>query len=160
MSPENENDEVVVKSPQELALEMAATAASTAVALATTLGTLNSMSNKLVEIRQYGHKSRKFIIGLAISLFLDITLSVLTVLLAVGVNNAQNSVQHVNFTQCVASNEARAQDALFLNTLLNDFVAPGTKVTPENAAAVTKVNQLRQIVRSKDAQRDCVKLYG
>lgn len=156
MSPENENDEAV-KSPQELALEMAATARTLAAALSDTLDT---MSQKLAEMRRYGHRSRKFIIALAISLVLDITLSVLTILLAVGVNNAQNSVQHVNVTQCLASNDARAQDAILWNTLLNDLDKPGTKVTPKNAAAIHEINILRKIVVIKDAQRDCLRIYG
>jgi hypothetical protein len=150
-------------------------AAATALTLANTLSeVLASVSEKLADLEDYGKQNRKNIvdlktyskryshvlIGLAISLALDISLSIVTILLGLGLAQ-QNSTQHASLiAACHASNITRAQDQAAWNILLE---IPSTLTITDPAAQREQkklVAELKESVTAKDAPVDCVKRYG
>lgn len=136
-------------------------AARKALALADQLVKIVSgIQTSLISLKRDRSHDRKIIIGLCVSLVLDITLSVVLVVFGLGLNSTQESATQQNLLQCAANNSARTADALLWNTLLNDLDPPGTKVTPQNAADIKEVNALRAVVVKKDALRNCEQIYG
>ena len=73
--------------PGEISGEMAARAA---VLVTSLTGTLTSIMDRLDEVTSYGRRSRIVIIGLAASVALDVSLSVITIFLAVGLSHANS----------------------------------------------------------------------
>lgn len=104
-----------------------------------------------------GKQDRRLLVILVISLVMDVTLSIVTIVFALTLASQANTRQADLITTCNSSNIDRANDAQFDRTLLGDLVPKGTKLTPAQAA---EVSHLYSLVTQKDAIRDCTKLYG
>jgi hypothetical protein len=144
--------------PETVGEDTAVGAARKALALVDQLVKIvSAIQTKLTGLARDRKHDRKIIIGLVVSICLDVSLSVVTIFLAVGLNSAQNSVTQTNLAQCTANNSARVDDALLWNTFLNDAAPPGKKLPPAQAKEVA---HLRSVVSSKDAQRDCTRIFG
>lgn len=117
---------------------------------------VQDIQNKLAELKNDTKLSRKYIFGLAVSISLDVTLSVVTIFLAIGLNSASTTQraasQQTNYQQCQISNTDRAQDKQVWDVFLGDLVPKGTKLTPKLQA---EINHIYSVVNSKDAPRDC-----
>ncbi len=150
-------------------------AAATAQALADTLTeVLTSVSGKLTELEVYGKQDRENIldlktynkryrhvlIGVVISIVLDVSLSIVTIFLGLGLAQ-QSGIQHSSLiTACQAGNITRAQDLAAWNIVLE---LPSTFPITDPAALREQkklLAELRESVNAKNAPVDCVKRFG
>jgi hypothetical protein len=136
-------------------------AAATAQALAGTLTeVLTSVSGKLAELEVYGKQDRENIldlktynrryrhvlVGVAISLVLDVSLSVITILLGLGLAQ-QSNTQHTSLlASCQASNVTRAAQLAIWKRNIQDFHsnAVGASFIRQVAAAYAPVNCVKR----------------
>jgi hypothetical protein len=142
---------------------LAEEAAATAQVLADTLTeVLTSVSVKLGELEVYGKQDREnildlktynrrhnhIIIGVVISIALDISLSIVTILLGLGLAQ-QNSAQHTSLlAACNATNVTRLAEIAIWERNITDF--------HNNAIGASFLRQ----VEATYAPVDCVKRYG
>jgi len=114
---------------------------------------LDRMSERLDVVRAYGRRSRVMIIGMVVSLILDLTLTGVVTFLAYRSNNLGNTISHENVVQCQASNDARSEDIAIWSRVLALPMAN----TP---ARQQEVAELKHLVAVKDSPRDCSQVDG
>jgi len=117
---------------------------------------LISTAMRLIGQLQRGKASKKTALMLAVSICLDVALSIIVVFLTIGQIHGNSGEAVVQYSQCVENNSARAQDKLLWGAFFSDATPKGAKLTPKIIAEVT---ELRAIVNAKDAPRDCKALY-
>lgn len=122
---------------------------------------VRDIQRKMAQINKDNKRSRKIMWGLGVSIFLDVTLSVVTVLLAIGLNststNQRVATQQTLYSQCTQSNVDRAQDKQVWEVFLGDLVPKGAKLTPKLQAEVAHIYT---VIDSKDAPHDCNAYLG
>jgi hypothetical protein len=163
-APDGESGQpVTVEAAATTARTLAEETAATAQNLADTLsGVLTAVSGKLADLEVYGKQDRANIvdlktinrrykhvlIGLSMSLVLDISLSVITILLGLGLSH-QSSNQHTSLlASCKAGNITRIAEIAIWKRNILDF--------HNNAIGQSFVRE----VESTYAPVDCVKRYG
>jgi hypothetical protein len=136
-------------------------AAGKALILASQLASVvTDIQARLKTLAKYGRHNRQVIIGLVVSICLDVGLSVLAIFLVNSLHNSQNTTHTDQLNNCVAGNATRVQDIILWNSLFNDLAPPGTKVTPANAVEIKELNHLRVLASAKDAPVNCTQRFG
>jgi hypothetical protein len=132
--------------------------AARAIALVTSLaGQLTTVMDRLDQVGTYGRRSRRIVIGLCASVVLDISLSVITIFLAIGLthaNSANVTIRQSQLSGCVSGNTSRAQQLGVWDHVLGLSTARETSAQKQATAA------FKIYVAKVYAPRNCVKLYG
>ncbi|MET9262422.1 hypothetical protein [Amycolatopsis sp. NPDC004079] len=113
------------------------------------------LKEEISGLRTYGRRNRHLIVGLAISLALDVLLTIGVIIAAVTANRAGDLAAANRQTQidtCTASNDTRNASRNLWNYVL-DTVAK----SPENATAERKqhIAEFRTYMQTAYADRDC-----
>lgn len=118
-------------------------------------GSMAGLRGEMAALRQRGKRNRNWIVGLAVSLTLDIILSVVVAVVAVQASQA-NDLAHQNrqsqVATCDAGNQARA-----VSVSLWNYVLDLSSKDPENQSPQRKqqIEQFRSYMQGAYAQRDC-----
>jgi hypothetical protein len=125
-------------------------------------GALTDMTDQLKKVADYGQESRKMIWALAVSLTLDLILTIVVAFFAIEAHDADTSAtaarqiaavaQHDNLNLCLSSNVARAQQVGLWDYLFN---LAGPARTAEGAKLDAEFKHHLQVVF---APRDCAKV--
>ncbi|WP_370943994.1 hypothetical protein AB5J62_33475 [Amycolatopsis sp. cg5] len=118
---------------------------------------MSGLRDEMAALRQRSKRDRKWIVGLAVSLALDIVLSVVVAVVAVQASQANSLAQQNRQTQvltCEAGNQARSA-----SVSLWTYVLDATAKEPENQTPQRKqqIEQFRTYMQNAYAQRDCTK---
>lgn len=116
-------------------------------------GALNELTGQLAATVRYGHRNRHLIVGLAVSLVVDVALTVALAVVAVQARDATDAAARVHDRQvatCESGNDARAAQIQLWNYLLS--VPPVRPLTAEQKQQIT---QFRAYVHRVFAARDC-----
>jgi uncharacterized protein HemX len=97
-------------------------------------------------------KSRRNLRWLAVSVVLDVALSVALGALAFGQAHTSEAIHNSQVSACQQANVKRAQDVAVWNRLLR---LPPTATSAQK----TEIAELEKLVGVKDAPRDCAALY-
>jgi hypothetical protein len=126
-------------------------------------GALEGMTGQLAAVRKTVRLGKRVIIALAISLFLDVCLTVGVTIAAIQSGDASarasSTVTQLHASQvsaCQQANVNRAQDIAIWNTFLDQLSPPAAR-TP---AVTAKLAVINAAIRVKDTPRDCTKLYA
>ena len=123
---------------------------------------LNAMTRQLGEVKATVRRSRRFIIALAVSLVLDVALTIGVSVAAIQANDASGKASATitqlhasNLAACRQANVTRRQDIAIWNQFLADLAPPAAR-TPKVAAELAGINKL---IRVKDTPRNCATAY-
>jgi hypothetical protein len=124
---------------------------------------LEGMTRQLAAVRKTVRGNRRVIIALAVSLFLDVCLTVEVTVAAVQSGDASSraagTVTQLHASQvsaCQLANVNRAQDIAIWDTFLAELAPPAAR-TPAVKAKLAVINAA---IRVKDTPRDCTRLYA
>lgn len=122
---------------------------------------VDNLRSEITTLRTYSQRSRRLIVGLAISIVLDVLLSAAVGFLAIQAVSTSNKANEANslasrnaqnqFITCQAGNESRAAQVQ-LWTYVLDLAARNPNQTPAQAE---QVKQLRAYLATSLAPRDC-----
>jgi hypothetical protein len=122
---------------------------------------VDDLRSELQSLRQFGKRNRHFIWGLAISLVLDVCLSIAIAVLAVTATEAShqaseatslsNRTRDTQLVTCQAGNESRAAQVQ-LWTYVLDLAAQNPNPPPQQAQ---RLAQFRTYLSTTFAPRDC-----
>jgi hypothetical protein len=115
--------------------------------------TFKAMTAQMARLSRRGKRDRRLILGLVVSITLDLALTAGLAWNTVRQNDVQASSHASDIRQCQLANAARAQDIAIWNRALQ--VPPGA-----TAAQKALVADLERLVRVKDAPRDCTAAYA
>ena len=123
---------------------------------------LNAMTRQLGDVKATVRRSRRFIIALAISLVLDVALTIGVTVAAFEANNASGKASATitqlhasNLAACRQTNMNRGQDTAVWNKLLADLAPPKAR-TRKVRRELSGINKL---IRIKDSPHDCTAVY-
>jgi hypothetical protein len=142
---------------------------SEAITTAKTLSDrLEGMRAELAKVNQYSRRTRHMMVGLTLSLVLDIILTIVVSLIAVQAHSASQSAGHAfasNQALCQASNTARAQQVGLWTYLIDLSLASNPKpVTAAQKAQQAKsaalLARFERHLKVVFAPRDCAHLPG
>src|SRR5712692_5728177 len=105
---------------------------------------------------QKGKANKQTVLLLAVSIFLDVMLSVAVIFLSVGTIHQNNGSVKTQYQQCLVNNTARSEDKMLWEVFLADATPPKNKITPKITAELAHLSML---VNAKDVPRDCARLY-
>jgi len=130
-----------------------------AAALAASLAkTVNSIADRLNALATYGRRNRTIIIGLTVSVLLDVSLSVFTIFLAIGLahaNSKNETIHQSQLTACANQNMSRALQVQVWNHLLG--LSSTNKETP---AEKEQTASFKSYISGVYSPYDCAKLYS
>jgi hypothetical protein len=115
------------------------------------------LSTEMRALRDYGHRNRRYIWGLTISLILDLALSIVVAFVAVQANEASSLAAQnrtAQKTTCEASNQSRLVTTNLWNYVL-DLSLKQPNLTPEKQK---QISDFRAYMTDAYAQRDCTQL--
>lgn len=118
-------------------------------------GTMAGLRGEMAALRHSSKRNRNWIVGLAVSLVLDIVLSVVVAVVAVQASQASD-LAHQNrqaqIATCDAGNQARS-----VSVSLWNYVLDLSSKSPENQTPQRKeqIEQFRAYMKNAYAQRDC-----
>lgn len=116
------------------------------------------LKDEIGGLRAYGRRNRRLIVGLGISLALDILLTVAVVIVAVTANNAGDAASANRQSQidtCTSSNQTRAASRNLWNYVLD---AAANDPETQTAARKQQLAQFRTYMETAYAQRDCTRI--
>jgi hypothetical protein len=118
-------------------------------------GSMRDLAAQLAALRHYGHRNRRMIWGLVVSIVLDVVLSVVVAVVAVQANNASSQAQqnrNAAITSCEAGNQARG-----VSVQLWTYVLDLSQKSPANAAPdkQKQIQDFRTYMTAAYAPRDC-----
>jgi hypothetical protein len=116
---------------------------------------LDGVRRELREVKEQGRRNRHLIWGLAVSLLLDVTLTVVVALVAVQAHSASSTASQAyasNQALCTATNTARVQQVELWTYLLN--LTKG----PETPAEKKVIGEFTAYLHKVFAPRDCARL--
>jgi hypothetical protein len=115
-------------------------------------GTFKAMTAQMARLSRRGKRDRRLIIGLVVSITLDLLVTAGLGWNTVRQNDIQASSHASDIRQCQIANATRIQDIAIWNRLLR---------LPAGATAAQKalVADLERLVKAKDAPRDCNAAY-
>jgi hypothetical protein len=122
-------------------------------------GALTDMTAELQRLAAYGHRNRRMIWGLIISIILDLVLTVTIAIVAVqahDANTAAAAAKQSELALCTAGNAARAQQVTLWTHLLTLPRAPGSP--PRTKAQQQEISAFGVYVKSIFHPRDCAHL--
>jgi hypothetical protein len=113
---------------------------------------LTAMAEQLGKLGKRQGRQRRLVIGLAVSICLDLLITAGLGYNTVRQNSVQDRIHASEITQCQLANGARAQDIAIWNRLLQ---------VPASAPAAQKaeVAELKHLVGVKDKPRDCAAAF-
>jgi hypothetical protein len=114
---------------------------------------MSELGTEIQALRNYGRRNRRYIAGLAISLALDIILSVVLAFVAVTATQANDLATQNHNTQ-VATCESSNQSRLVTVNLWNYILDSASKNNPD-AAKLKQIQDFRAYMEKAYAQRDC-----
>lgn len=114
--------------------------------------TAHQLQRTVDEITGYSRRTRKLIWGLALSIVIDIALTVIIAFLTASALNANSTLHKAQLTACGIGNQSRLQQIR-----LWDEVLAVSK--PANAHEAQVDRQFRAFVSTTFAPVDCAKLY-
>jgi hypothetical protein len=122
---------------------------------------VNKLRDEINNLRVYGQRSRRLIIGLAVSIVLDVLLSAAVGLLAIQAVSTSNRANEANslasrnaqnqLITCQAGNESRAAQVQLWNYVL-DLAARNPNQSPDQ---VERLKQFRAYLTTALGPRDC-----
>lgn len=116
---------------------------------------MTDLRAEITTLRTYGQRNRRYILGLVVSLALDLALSIVVAVFAVQANEASslaNQNRQAQRTACEAGNQARGVSVQLWNYVLDATSREPQNETPERKALIAK---FRTYMESAYAQRDC-----
>jgi hypothetical protein len=119
-------------------------------------GAVTGLRDEIVVLRTFGSRNRHLIWGLAISLVLDVALSIAVAFVAVSAREATSLANQNRQTQlatCRAGNETRAAN-IQLWTYVLDLAAVNRPVPP-TAQQIESLRQFKSYLSTVYAPRDC-----
>lgn len=119
---------------------------------------MDGLREDIGTLRSYGKRNRHFIWTLAVSLVLDVVLSVAVAVIAVQANQAASAADRNRDTQrvtCESANESRAANRSLWGAILDASNQANPNATP---AQRNQVEGLRWFVNQVFAPRDCAHL--
>lgn len=127
-----------------------------AIAAATRLQeSVVDLKQEIVGLQQYGQRNRHLIVGLAISLALDVLLTIGVIIAAITANNA-GAVADANrqnqFDTCNASNQTRQASRNLWNYVLDTVEKNPQNQTPDRQKQIA---EFRAYMQDAYADRDC-----
>lgn len=124
---------------------------------------LEGMTGQLAAVKATVRRSRRVIIALAVSLLLDVCLTVGVTVAAVQSGDASGragdavaQLHASNLSACRQANVNRAQDIAIWDTFLSELAPPAART----AAVKAKLAVINTAIRVKDTPRDCARLYA
>jgi hypothetical protein len=111
------------------------------------------LSGEIRALRTYGKRNRNYIVGLAVSLCLDLVLSIVVAFVAVSAAEANNQADQNRRTQiatCESSNQSRAVTVSLWNYVLDS--AAKNDPTPQK---LKQISDFRAYMAQAYQQRDC-----
>src|ERR1039458_301968 len=136
----------------------------TAVSNLTT--SFNGMTEQMKRLTRTQKSSRHIIVGLVISVALDIILSIsLALVVYVGHTNTvdqDNAIRASNITACSLANTNRTEDLQVFSDLIKlpAISAPQFQTKTARATQAAGYRNLNGELKVAFAPRDCIKLYG
>jgi hypothetical protein len=116
---------------------------------------LHGVQNELRRVKKQGRKNTHLIWGLAVSLILDVTLTVVVALVAVQAHSASDTASQAyasNQALCTATNSSRLQQIELWSYLLD--LTKG----PETPAEKKVIDEFTTYLHKVFAPRDCARL--
>lgn len=128
---------------------------------------LAGMRRELAAMNTYGHRNRHLIAGVAVSIALDIALTVIVAVIGIQAHHASDvaslaaAQNHASaLASCRTSNVSRAAEVqLWTHLVAVTPPAAGTKPAVATAARL-RASALLAYVRKTFAPRDCAQIYG
>lgn len=114
---------------------------------------MSELGAEIQALRNYGRRNRRYIAGLAISLALDIILSVVVAFVAVTAAQANDLATQNHNTQ-VATCESSNQSRLVTVNLWN-YILDSASKNNADAAKLKQIQDFRAYMQKAYAQRDC-----
>lgn len=111
------------------------------------------LSGEIRGLRTYGKRNRNYIVGLAVSLFLDLVLSIVVAFVAVSAAEANDQADQNRRTQiatCESANQSRAVTVNLWNYVLDS--AAKNDPTPQK---LKQISDFRAYMQKAYAPRDC-----
>jgi hypothetical protein len=115
---------------------------------------LTAMTLQLGKLGKRQRRQRRLVIGLVVSICLDLLITAGLGYNTIRQNDVQNGIRASDIRQCQLTNTARAQDIAIWNRLLT--IPAGA---PSSAAQKSEVADLERLVRAKDKPRDCAAAF-
>lgn len=119
-------------------------------------GALTTLSGRLEDATRYGHRNRKMIWGLVVSIVLDVALTVTLTLVAVQAQNAGETADQARANQisvCRSTNVSRQQ-----NLQLWEYVLSIPPAKPPTEEQKKQREAFRAYIHKVFAPRDCNRL--
>lgn len=120
---------------------------------------VDALAGKVEALAAYGHRNRRMIWGLIISIILDLALTVVVAVFAVQAHDANTAARVASQSElalCRAGNVARAQQVKLWTHLLSLPPAPGSP--PRSKAQQQEIAAFGAYVQSIFRARDCAHL--
>lgn len=117
---------------------------------------LDALSGELEAANRFGRRNRRMIWWLAVSLLLDVVLTVVVAVVAVEVNHASDKAAQVHSQQvatCLSTNEGRK-----LNVQLWDYVLSIPPSRPRTEEQDKRIADFRVFLHKTFAPRDCSRI--
>ena len=105
-------------------------------------------------------KSKRTVRLLAVSVILDIMLSVATITLAVNQQNVSRAIHDSQLAACAIGNETRAAQVQLWDHVIGISRPPPGETGAERKARLARLAALRAYVRNTFRQINCAALYG
>lgn len=116
------------------------------------------LKDELSSLREYGRRNRHLIVGLAISLALDVLLTVAVIIAAITANKAGDLAAANRQTQvdtCTAGNQTRQASRSLWNYVLDTVDKNPQNQTPERQRQIA---EFRTYMENAYADRDCSRI--
>jgi hypothetical protein len=119
-------------------------------------GAVQGLRQEIGALRTYGARNRHLILGLAISLLLDVILSIVVAFVAVSASDASSLANQNKQTQlatCRAGNETRAANVQLWTYVLD--LAAASNPAPPTPQRTESLKQFTAYLHTVYAPRDC-----
>lgn len=123
-------------------------------------GVLGDLSARLAALSAYGKRSRRVIWLLAVSVVLDITLSAVTVILALGLAGTDHAIRRSQLSACEAGNGFRAGQVALWDHIIAVSSAPPHETPAQREARLARLAAFRAYIAAQFRPADCTRLYG
>jgi len=111
------------------------------------------LSGEIRALRTYGRRNRNYILALAVSLILDIALSIVVAFVAVTASEASNQADQNHRTQVATCESANQSRAVTVN--LWNYVLDAAAKNDPNPQKLKQINDFRAYMQNAYQQRDC-----
>jgi hypothetical protein len=112
---------------------------------------MEDLRTELCAVENYGHRNRRYIVGLAVSIGLDVALSIVVIIVALVVSST-NDIAHQNReaqkASCLSGNDTRAASVQLWSYVLDT----AERNNPANRA---QIEDFRTYMKKAYAPRDC-----